>query len=93
MRTAGLDLESRVRLIAALLDEQFSMIEVKSTFVRLFLEIHVNEHGDLDWRTRRPRRGAVGSPQTFHARRARSALTIGHDLFETELSILLTDQT
>ena len=54
MRKASLTQERRERLIAALLDEHFGINAAKHGLVRLFPELHVNEHRESDGYSRRP---------------------------------------
>ena len=44
MRKASLTQQLRERLIAALPHEYFSINDVKRVLVRLFPELHINEH-------------------------------------------------
>ena len=48
MRKASLTQERRERLIAALPDEHFAINDVKRVMVRLFPEVHINEHRESD---------------------------------------------
>ena len=48
MRRASLTQDRRERLIAALPDEHFRINDVKRVLVRLFLELHLNEHRESD---------------------------------------------
>ena len=73
--------ERRERLIAALPDEHFAINDVKRALVRLFPELHINEHRESDGYSRRPRNDHTGSSsanqgreQTSYPRRYRSTL-------------------
>ena len=48
MRKASLTQERRERLIAPLPDEHFAINDVKRVLVRLFPELHINEHRESD---------------------------------------------
>ena len=93
MRKASLTQERRERLIAALPDEHFGINHVKHVLVKLFPELHINEHPhrESDGHTRRPRNDHTGSSsayqrreQTSCARRYRSALGTGHEWADTD---------
>ena len=61
MRKASLTQERRERLIAALPYEHFRINDVKHVLVRLFPELHINEHRESDGHSRRPRNENAGS--------------------------------
>ena len=85
MRKASLTQERRERLIAALPDEHFAIDDVKRVLVRIFPELHIDEHRESDGYSRRPRNDHTGSSsayqrreQTSYPRRYRSTLaTVG----------------
>ena len=68
MRKASLTQERRERLIAALPDEHFRTNDVKRVLVRLFPELHINEHRESDGHSRRPRNDKVGSSSAYQRR-------------------------
>ena len=81
MRKASLTQERRELLIAALPDEHFAINDVKRVLVRIFPELHINEHRESDGYSRRPRNDHTGSSsayqrreQTSYPRRYRSTL-------------------
>ena len=91
MRKASLTQERRERLVAALPDEHFRINDVKRVLVRLFPELHINEHREFDGQQRRPRNDNAGSSSAYqrreHAsyqRRYSSALASGHEWADTE---------
>ena len=91
MRKASLTQERRERLIAALPDEHFAVNDVKRVLVRLFPELHINEHRESDGYSRRPRNDHTGPSsayqrreQTSYPRRYRSALATGHEWADTD---------
>ena len=91
MRKASLTQERRERLIAALRDEHFAINDVKRVLVRLFSELHINEHRESDGYSRWPRNDHTGpSPayqrrkQTSYPRRYRSTLATGHEWADTD---------
>ena len=91
MRKASLTQERRERLIAALPDEHFGINDVKRVLVRLFPELHFNEHRESDGHSRRPRNDHAGSSSAYqrrehtsYPRRYRSALATGHEWADTE---------
>ena len=91
MRKANLTQERRERLIAALPDEHFAINDVKRVLVRLFPELHINEHRESDGYSRRPRNDHTGPSsayqrreQTSYPRRYRSALATGHEWADTD---------
>ena len=55
MRKASLTLERRERLIVALPDEHLGINDVKRVLVRLFPELHINEHRESEGHSRRPK--------------------------------------
>ena len=91
MRKASLTQERRERLIAALPDEHFAINDVKRVLVRLFPELHINEHRESDGYSRRPRNDHTGPSsayqrreQTSYTRRYRSTLATGHEWADTD---------
>ena len=91
MRKASLTQERRERLIAALPDEHFAINDVKRVLVRLFPELHINEHRESDGYSRRSRNEHTGPSsayqrreQTSYPRRYRSALATGHEWADTD---------
>ena len=91
MRKASLTQERRERLIAALPNEHFAINDVKRVSVRLFPELHINEHREPDGHSRRSRNDHTG-PSSAHQRREqmsyprrhRSTLTAGHEEADTD---------
>ena len=90
MRKASLTQERRERLTAAL-PEHFRINDVKRVLIRLFAELHVNEHREVDGQSRRLRTDnawtLVSVPEAenaSHPRRYRSALATGHEWADTE---------
>ena len=89
MRKANLTQEQRDRLIAAY--EHFRINDLKRVLVRLFPEVHINEHRELGGQSRRPRSDNAGPPSA-HQRREhasyprgfRCALATGHEWADTE---------
>ena len=65
MRKASLTQERRERLIAALPDEHFGINAAKRGLVRLFPELHINEHPESDGYSRRPRNDHAGSSSAY----------------------------
>ena len=63
MRKASLTQERRERLIAALPDEHFAINDVKRVLVRLFPELHINEHRESDGHSRRSRKRSHWDPR------------------------------
>ena len=64
---------------------------MKRVLVRLFLELHINEHRESDGHSRRPRNNSAGSSSAYqtrdnasYPRRYRSALATGHEWADTE---------
>ena len=91
MRKASLTQERRERLIAALPDEHFAINDVKRVLVRLFPELHINEHRESDGYSRRSRNDHTGPSsayqrreQTSYPRRYRSTLATGHEWADTD---------
>ena len=91
MRKASLTQERRERLIAALPDEHFAINDVKRVLVRLFPELHINEHRESDGHSRRSRNDHTGPSsayqrreQTSYPRRYRSTLATGHEWADTD---------
>ena len=72
MRKASLTQERRERLIAALPDEHFAINDVKRVLVRLFPELHINEHRESDGYSRRSRNDHTG-PSSAYQRRERTS--------------------
>ena len=60
MRKKSLTQERRERLIAALPDEHFAINDMKLVLVRLFPELHINEHRESDGHSRRSRNDHTG---------------------------------
>ena len=91
IRKASLTQERRERLIAALPDEHFAIDDVKRVFMRLFPELHINEHREYDGYSRRSRNDHTGPSsayqrreQTSYPRRCRSTLATGHGWADTD---------
>ena len=91
MRKASLTQERRERLIAALPDEHSAINDVKRVLVRLFPELHINEHRESDGYLRRSRNDHTGPSsvyqrreQTSYPRRYRSTLATGHERADTD---------
>ena len=91
MRKASLTKERRERLIAALPDEHFAINDVKRVLVRLFPELHIDEHRESDGYSRRSRNDQTGPSsacqrreQTSYPRRYRSTLATGHEWADTD---------
>ena len=83
--------ERRERLTAALPDEHFAINDVKRVLVRLFPELHINEHRESDGYSRRPRNDHTGPSsayqkreQTSYPRRYRCAPATGHEWVDTD---------
>ena len=68
MRKASLTQERRERLIAALPDEHFRINSVKRVLVKLFPDLHINEHREFDGQSRRPRTDNAGSSSAYQRR-------------------------
>ena len=90
MRKASLTQERRERLIAALPDEHFAINDVKRVLLRLFPELHINEHRESDGHSRRSRNDHTGPSsayqrreQTSYPRRHLSTLATGHEWADT----------
>ena len=87
MRKASLTQDRRERLIAALPDEHFAINDVKRVSVRLFPELHINEHRESDGHSRRskndhtgPSSSYQGREQMSYPRRYCSAFATGHEV-------------
>ena len=83
--------ERRERLIAALPDEHFAINDVKRVLVRLFPELHINEHREPDGHSRRSRNDHTGPSSAYqrreqmsYPRRYRSTLATGHEWADTD---------
>ena len=68
MRKASLTQERRERLIAALPDGLFRINDVKRVWVRIFPELHINEHREFDGQSRRPTTDNAGSSLPYQKR-------------------------
>ena len=87
MRKASLTQERRERLIAALPDEHFAINDVKRVSVRLFPELHINEHRESDGHSRRSRNDHTGPSSAFQRREQTS-----YDDFPSDLSSVFTQE-
>ena len=78
-------------MIAALPDEHFAINDWKRVLVRLFPELHINEHRESDGYSRQPRNDHTEPSsayqrreQTSYPRRYRSALATVHEWADTD---------
>ena len=76
MRKASLTQERRERLIAALPDERFAINDVTRVLVRLFPELHINEHRESDGYSRRSRNDPLQRIRDENKRRTRVAAAV-----------------
>ena len=78
-------------MLAAQLDEHFRINDAKRVLVRLFHDLHINEHRESDGHPRRQRNDNAGPSSAYQRRenasyphRYRSVLATGHEWADTE---------